>query len=85
MLHIQHLILIEFAVEVCILDINLVHLYTKVIDHHNDSICEHKFSHWHVYIVIVNAADLAKALSNKTGLIAYDIACRILLCLEDPL
>jgi hypothetical protein len=85
MLHVQHLILIEFTVEICTLDVNLVHLYAKAISHCDDSVCGCKFSHWHIHVIVVNAADLAEALSDKTGLVAYNIACHVLLCLKDLL
>jgi hypothetical protein len=62
-----------------------VHLHAEVIGHCDDGTCGCKFSHWHVRVVIVDAADLAKALSDKMGLIVHDVACHILLCLKDPL
>ena len=39
MLHVQHLIVIKLAVEICTLDVDLVHLHPKVVGHGNNGLC----------------------------------------------
>ena len=84
-LHVEDLVLVEFAIEVHTLDVNLVHLHAEAIGHHDDGVHGCKLGHWHIHVVIVDTADLAEAISDETGLVVHNIACGIFHCLEDPL
>ena len=84
MLHVEDLIVLELTVEVCTLDVYLVHLKAEVVGHCDDSVHGCKLGHWRICVIIVDAADLAEALGNKVGLVANDVAGCVLLHLEDP-
>jgi len=82
--HIKDLICVEFPVEIGTLDVNLVHLHAEAIRHRNDGACGCKFGYRCIGVVIVDTADLAETLGDETGLVSDNIACGILLCLENP-
>ena len=84
MLHVKDLMILELAVEICTLDVYLVHLEAKAVGHCNDSVHGHKLRHQHICVIIVNATDLAEALGDKVGLVVDDVASCVLLRLEDP-
>ena len=75
MLHVEDLIVLELAVEICTLDVYLVHLEAEVVGHCDDSVCGHKLGHQHICVIMVNATDLAEALGDKVGLVVNDVAC----------
>jgi len=60
MLYVEDFIVLELAIEVCTLDIYLVHLEAKTVGHCNDSTHGRKFGHQCISVIIVNTADLAE-------------------------
>ena len=84
MLHVKDLIILELAVEICTLDVYLMHLEAKAVGYCDDSMHGHKLGHWCICVVIVDTTDLAEALGDKAGLVVDDVASHILLCLKDP-
>ena len=83
-LHIQDLVVLELAIEICTFDVYLVHLEAKVVGHGNDGAHGRKLGHWRICVIVVDATDLAEALGDEAGLVANDVAGCILLRLEDP-
>ena len=77
MLHVEDLVVLELAIQVCTLDVYLVHLKAKAVGHCNDGACGCKLGHQRICVVVVNAANLAEALGDKAGLVANNVAGRV--------
>jgi len=51
-LHVEDFVVLEFAIQVCTLDINLVHLEAEAVGHHNNSTHGRKLGYQHISVII---------------------------------